>query len=220
MVPCIKGADALDFASFHTYYEELITKTRENKLTADDFQGTNITLTNPGGLGTVASVPRLLSGQGTIVATGSIAYPVEWAHAPAEKLKALGVSKVMTMTSTYDHRIIQGAESGSFLRGIDQLLQGEDAFYESVAEALEVSPAVIANAYAASASAPPLATAGAPAAPAARLPRRPTASCSRPCRPRPRCSRPTARTGTWRLASTRSARSRRATPRSSPRTST
>ncbi len=166
MVPCIKGADALDFASFHTYYEELITKTRENKLTADDFQGTNITLTNPGGLGTVASVPRLLSGQGTIVATGSIAYPVEWAHAPAEKLKALGVSKVMTMTSTYDHRIIQGAESGSFLRDIDQLLQGEDAFYESVAEALEVSPAVIANAYAASASAPPLATAGAPAAPA------------------------------------------------------
>ena len=90
MVPCIKGADALDFAAFHTYYEELITKTRENKLTADDFQGTNITLTNPGGLGTVASVPRLLTGQGTIVATGSIAYPVEWAHAPAEKIKALG----------------------------------------------------------------------------------------------------------------------------------
>ena len=71
MVPCIKGADGLDFASFHTYYEELITKTRENKLTADDFQGTNVTLTNPGGLGTVASVPRLLKGQGTIVATGS-----------------------------------------------------------------------------------------------------------------------------------------------------
>jgi 2-oxoglutarate dehydrogenase E1 component len=167
MVPCIKGADTLDFASFHTDYEELITKTRENKLTADDFQGTNITLTNPGGLGTVASVPRLLTGQGTIVATGSIAYPVEWAHAPAERIKALGVSKVMTMTSTYDHRIIQGAESGSFLRRIDQLLQGDDAFYESVAEALGVPPAVTANAYAASASAPPLATAAAPAAPAA-----------------------------------------------------
>ncbi len=102
----------LDFAGFHTYYEDLISKTRENKLTADDFQGTNITLTNPGGIGTVASVPRLMSGQGTIVAVGSIAYPVEWAHAPAEKLKALGVSKVTTMTSTYDHRIIQGAESG------------------------------------------------------------------------------------------------------------
>ena len=71
-----------------------------------------------------------MTGQGTIVATGSIAYPVEWAHAPAEKIKALGVSKVMTMTSTYDHRIIQGAESGSFLRRIDQLLQGEDDFYE------------------------------------------------------------------------------------------
>ena len=170
MVPAIKGADSLDFAGFHTYYEELITKTRENKLTADDFQGTNITLTNPGGLGTVASVPRLMVGQGTIVATGSIAYPVEWAHAPAEKIKALGISKVMTMTSTYDHRVIQGAESGSFLRRIDQLLQGEDGFYGGVAEALEVSPSVVSNAYPASASAPPIGTApvapvpGAPAA--------------------------------------------------------
>jgi multifunctional 2-oxoglutarate metabolism enzyme len=168
LVPCIKGADALDFAGFHSYYEDLITKTRESKLTADDFQGTNITLTNPGGLGTVASVPRLMTGQGTIIATGSIAYPVEWAHAPAEKLRALGVSKVMTMTSTYDHRIIQGAESGSFLRRIDQLLQGEDSFYEGVAEALGVATSVVANAYPASASAPPLAApVAAPGAPAA-----------------------------------------------------
>ncbi len=163
MVPCIKGADGLDFAAFHARYEELINKTRENKLTADDFQGTNITLTNPGGLGTVASVPRLLAGQGTIVATGSIAYPAEWAHAPADRLKALGVSKVMTMTSTYDHRVIQGAESGSFLRRIDQLLQGEDSFYESVAESLSVEARVVANAYPASSSAPPGPSTAAPA---------------------------------------------------------
>jgi 2-oxoglutarate decarboxylase len=169
MVPCIKGADGVDFAGFHSYYEDLITKTRENKLTADDFQGTNITLTNPGGLGTVASVPRLMTGQGTIVATGSIAYPVEWAHAPADKIKALGISKVMTMTSTYDHRIIQGAESGSFLRRIDQLLQGEDEFYESVAESLGIPRNVVSNAYPASASAPPI-PAGAAATPAAAPP--------------------------------------------------
>ena len=81
MVPCIAGADQMDFAGFHRRYEELITKTREGSLTADDFQGTNITLTNPGGIGTVASVPRLLSGQGTIIATGSIAYPAEWQQA-------------------------------------------------------------------------------------------------------------------------------------------
>src|SRR5215216_1643396 len=168
MVPCIKAADGADFAGFHSYYEDLITKTRENKLTADDFQGTNVTLTNPGGLGTVASVPRLMTGQGTIVATGSIAYPVEWAHASPDKIKALGISKVMTMTSTYDHRIIQGAESGSFLRRIDQLLQGEDEFYESVAESLGIATSVVANAYPASASAPPLAAAPAavPSAPA------------------------------------------------------
>ena len=161
LVPCIKGSDRLDFAGFHSYYEELITKTRENSLTADDFQGTNISLTNPGGLGTVASVPRLMPGQGTIIACGSLAYPVEWRHAPPEKIKALGVSKVMTMTSTYDHRVIQGAESGSFLRRIEELLQGEDDFYESVAGDLGIDAAPIAAAHPASASAPPLATPGA-----------------------------------------------------------
>jgi multifunctional 2-oxoglutarate metabolism enzyme len=160
MVPCIKGSDGLDFAGFHSYYEELITKTRENSLTADDFQGTNISLTNPGGLGTVASVPRLMTGQGTIVACGALAYPVEWRHAPPEKIKALGISKVMTMTSTYDHRVIQGAESGSFLRRIEELLQGEDDFYESVATDLELDPSTVTAAHAASASAPPLAAPG------------------------------------------------------------
>jgi multifunctional 2-oxoglutarate metabolism enzyme len=166
LVPCIKAADTLDFAGFHSYYEDLITKTRENKLTADDFQGTNVTLTNPGGLGTVASVPRLLTGQGAIVACGSLAYPVEWAHAPADKIKALGVSKVMTTTSTYDHRIIQGAESGSFLRRIDELLQGEDRFYDAVAESLRIPVDPVANAHPAAASAPPIPTGTAAPSPA------------------------------------------------------
>ncbi len=131
MVPAIKGADGLDFAAFHSYYEDLITKTRESKLTADDFQGTNISLTNPGGIGTVASVPRLMRGQSAIVAAGAIAYPPEWAHASPERLRQLGVSKTMTLTSTYDHRVIQGAESGAFLRRIEELLEGEDGFYEA-----------------------------------------------------------------------------------------
>src|SRR5690349_332578 len=164
MVPAIKGADGLDFSGFHSNYEELIAKTRENKLSADDFQGTNISLTNPGGIGTMASVPRLLSGQSAIIATGSIAYPPEWRHASPERIKQLGGSKVMTLTSTYDHRVIPGAESGAFLRRIEQLLQGEDDFYESVAENLGFeSPAVVTNAHPASASAPPL-SAAAPSA--------------------------------------------------------
>ena len=166
MVPCIRGADTLDFAGFHSYYEDLVRKTRENSLTADDFVGTNITLTNPGGIGTVASVPRLMTGQGTIVATGSIAYPPEWSHVPADKLKALGVSRIMTMTSTYDHRIIQGAESGNFLKAIDELLQGEHDFYERVAADLGVQASVVATAHPESASAPPLAAASTAQAPA------------------------------------------------------
>ncbi|MFN8114289.1 MAG: multifunctional oxoglutarate decarboxylase/oxoglutarate dehydrogenase thiamine pyrophosphate-binding subunit/dihydrolipoyllysine-residue succinyltransferase subunit [Solirubrobacterales bacterium] len=165
MVPCIRAADQADFKAFHTKYEELIRKTRENSLTADDFIGTNITLTNPGGLGTVASVPRLMTGQGTIVATGSIAYPPEWSNSLPERLKTLGVSKVMTMTSTYDHRIIQGAESGSFLRRIDELLTGNDEFYENVARSLGVEPSTVTKAHPASASAPPLAAASTTTAP-------------------------------------------------------
>ncbi len=164
MVPAIKGADGLDFTGFHSNYEELIAKTRENKLSADDFQGTNISLTNPGGIGTMASVPRLLSGQSAIIATGSIAYPPEWLHASPERIKQLGVSKVMTLTSTYDHRVIQGAESGAFLRRIEQLLQGEDEFYESVARDLGFDdPSAVTKAHPASASAPPL-SAAAPSA--------------------------------------------------------
>ncbi|HKI67310.1 MAG TPA: multifunctional oxoglutarate decarboxylase/oxoglutarate dehydrogenase thiamine pyrophosphate-binding subunit/dihydrolipoyllysine-residue succinyltransferase subunit [Solirubrobacterales bacterium] len=167
MVPAIKGADGLDFAAFHSYYEELITKTRENKLTADDFQGTNISLTNPGGIGTIASVPRLMKGQSAIVAAGAIAYPTEWAHASPERLRQLGVSKVMTLTSTYDHRVIQGAESGSFLRRIEQLLEGEDGFYEDVATDFGIDAAPLAAAHPASASAPPLGTTPQAASPTA-----------------------------------------------------
>ncbi len=167
MVPAIKGADGLDFAAFHSYYEDLITKTRESKLTADDFQGTNISLTNPGGIGTIASVPRLMKGQSTIVAAGAIAYPPEWAHASPERLRQLGVSKTMTLTSTYDHRVIQGAESGAFLRRIEQLLEGEDGFYEAVAADLAIDPAPLAAAHPASASAPPLGAAAPPATPGA-----------------------------------------------------
>ncbi|HEX7293963.1 MAG TPA: 2-oxo acid dehydrogenase subunit E2, partial [Solirubrobacterales bacterium] len=162
MVPAIKGADGLDFAAFHSYYEELIKKTRESKLSADDFQGTNISLTNPGGIGTVASVPRLMSGQSAIIATGAIAYPPEWAHASPERLRQLGVAKTMTLTSTYDHRVIQGAESGAFLRRIDQLLAGEDGFYETLAAELDVDPGPISAAHPAAASAPPLGATPAP----------------------------------------------------------
>jgi 2-oxoglutarate dehydrogenase E1 component len=165
MVPAIKGAEGLDFAAFHSHYEELITKTRENRLSADDFQGTNISLTNPGGIGTVASVPRLMSGQSAIVAAGAIAYPPEWAHAGEDRLRRLGVSKTMTLTSTYDHRVIQGAESGAFLRRIEQLLEGEDAFYESAADDLGIDPSPLAAAHPASASAPPLGAVPAPASP-------------------------------------------------------
>jgi 2-oxoglutarate dehydrogenase E1 component len=163
MVPAIKKADTMDFAAFHAYYEDLITKTRENRLSPDDFTGTNITLTNPGGIGTVASVPRLMTGQGTIVAAGSIAYPPEWVHADPARIESLGVSKVMTLTSTYDHRIIQGAESGNFLKTLEGLLFGGDGFYESVAHDLGLDPSVLAASVPKAELAPPL-SAGAPVA--------------------------------------------------------
>ncbi len=128
MVPVIRDAGRLSFGDFLAAFGDLIARARENKLTADDLQGANVSLTNPGGIGTIASVPRLMSGQGTIVATGSIAYPVGLGAIGA----TIGAEKVMTMTSTYDHRIIQGAESGQFLQVVEAYLQGEHGFYEQV----------------------------------------------------------------------------------------
>src|SRR5919201_4681524 len=139
MVPVVQGAGELDFPTFVERYDQLVVGARDNTLSPEAYQGANITLTNPGGLGTVASVPRLMPGQGTIVATGAIGFPPGMAGVDPARLRELGVSKVMTMTSTYDHRVIQGAKSGSFLRRIDQLLQGEDEFYERVFAALGVS---------------------------------------------------------------------------------
>ena len=139
VVPVIHGAELLSFREFHEVYEGLVEKARGNKLMPDAFAGATMSLTNPGGLGTSASVPRLMPGQGSIIAVGAIGYPTEYAGVPEEQLRSWSVGKVMTVTSTYDHRVIQGAESGEFLRTLDGLLQGEDRFYESVFESLGVA---------------------------------------------------------------------------------
>jgi len=134
MVPVIPGAGTMAFADFLGAYDALVEKARTNALTADDLSGANVSLTNPGGIGTVASVPRLMVGQGTIVATGSIAYPVGLGAIG----DMIGAEKVMTMTSTYDHRVIQGAESGRFLERLDAYLHGERGFYDGVFASLGV----------------------------------------------------------------------------------
>jgi 2-oxoglutarate dehydrogenase E1 component len=128
MVPVIRDAGRKNFADFKAAFDQLIEKARTNTLTADDLTGANISLTNPGGIGTIASVPRLMVGQGTIVATGSIAYPQGLQNIG----ETIGAEKVMTMTSTYDHRVIQGAESGRFLQVVEAYLQGENGFYDGV----------------------------------------------------------------------------------------
>jgi 2-oxoglutarate decarboxylase len=128
MVPVIRDAGRMSFSRFLDAFGELIGKARDNQLGADDLQGANVSLTNPGGIGTIASVPRLMKGQGTLVATGAIGYPPGLAAVG----EMIGAEKVMTMTSTYDHRIIQGAESGQFLQEVEAYLQGEHEFYEQV----------------------------------------------------------------------------------------
>ncbi len=138
LVPVIRDADTYDFRGFWQAYEDLIRKVRTNKVGADDFAGATVTLTNPGTIGTVQSVPRLMPGQGAIVGVGTIDYPAEWQAADPRVLAELGVSKVVTLTSTYDHRIIQGAESGLFLQKVHQLLTGADGFYEDVFRAMGV----------------------------------------------------------------------------------
>ncbi len=132
VVPNVKNANGLNFAQFLAAYEAIVSKARTGKLTIADFQGTTVSLTNPGTVGTVGSVPRLMPGQGAIIATGAIDYPAEYMGAAPEIRSMLGLSKVMNVTCTYDHRIIQGAESGTFLGRLQALLQGEDGFYEQI----------------------------------------------------------------------------------------
>jgi multifunctional 2-oxoglutarate metabolism enzyme len=138
LVPSIKAAEDMDFRQFWMAYEDVVRKARAGKLGVDDFAGTTISLTNPGTIGTVHSVPRLMPGQGTIIGVGAMEYPAEYQGASPDTLSRLAVSKVMTLTSTYDHRIIQGAQSGDFLRTIHRLLLGEDGFYDEIFEALRI----------------------------------------------------------------------------------
>ena len=138
VVPVLRDADTLDFSGFLVAYDEIIRKVKANKLTIADFQGANVSITNPGTIGTVQSVPRLMPGQGVIVGVGSIDYPAEFQGTDETNLNTLGVSKVVTITSTYDHRIIQGAESGLFLKRVHELLLGNHGFYDSLFRGLEI----------------------------------------------------------------------------------
>jgi 2-oxoglutarate dehydrogenase E1 component len=133
VVPVMKHANRMRFAEFLAAYDSLVDRARASRLMSDSFVGGNITLTNPGGLGTVASVPRLMAGQATIIAVGAIAYPPEYADLSPEEVADLGVSKVMMITSTYDHRVIQGAGSGEFLRTMESLLRDGTGFYAEIA---------------------------------------------------------------------------------------
>jgi 2-oxoglutarate dehydrogenase E1 component len=138
LVPCIKEADRLDFRSFVVAYEELVRKIHSAKAAPDDFAGTTVTLTNPGTLGTVQSVPRLLPGQGAIIGVGALGYPSGFEAADPRIIAELGLGKVVTLTSTYDHRIIQGAESGIFLAHVAECLTGGHGFYDDVYESMGV----------------------------------------------------------------------------------
>ncbi|GAB7060893.1 multifunctional oxoglutarate decarboxylase/oxoglutarate dehydrogenase thiamine pyrophosphate-binding subunit/dihydrolipoyllysine-residue succinyltransferase subunit [Streptomyces mexicanus] len=138
VVAAIKKAETLNFFEFWQAYEDIVRRAREGKLTMDDFTGVTVSLTNPGGLGTVHSVPRLMPGQSVIMGVGSMDYPAEFQGTSQDTLNKLGISKVMTLTSTYDHRVIQGAASGEFLRLVANLLLGENNFYDEIFEALRI----------------------------------------------------------------------------------
>jgi len=138
LVPNIKDAGTMSFTRLLGTYNDLVVRAREGKLQVADFQGTTATLTNPGMIGTALSVPRLMPGQGVIIGVGAIGYPPEYQAVPPDVINKLGISQVMTITSTYDHRVIQGAESGAFLAYISQLLLGQHDFYAEIFESLGI----------------------------------------------------------------------------------
>ncbi|QYN19323.1 multifunctional oxoglutarate decarboxylase/oxoglutarate dehydrogenase thiamine pyrophosphate-binding subunit/dihydrolipoyllysine-residue succinyltransferase subunit [Amycolatopsis sp. DSM 110486] len=138
VVPVIKAAETLTFGEFLASYEDLVARARGNALKVDDFAGVTLSLTNPGGIGTEHSVPRLTQGQGSIIGAGALEYPAAFKGASAQWLADNGIGKTLTLTSTYDHRVIQGAGSGEFLRLVEELLLGEHGFYDDVFAALRI----------------------------------------------------------------------------------
>jgi 2-oxoglutarate decarboxylase len=138
VVPSIKATEAMDFRQFWQAYEDVVRRARRGELTMDDYSGTTISLTNPGGIGTVHSIPRLMPGQGTILGVGAMEYPAPYQGMSDERLAELAVSKIITLTSTYDHRIIQGAQSGDFLKRIHELLLGDHSFYDEIFTSLRI----------------------------------------------------------------------------------
>ncbi|GAA0948186.1 multifunctional oxoglutarate decarboxylase/oxoglutarate dehydrogenase thiamine pyrophosphate-binding subunit/dihydrolipoyllysine-residue succinyltransferase subunit [Virgisporangium aurantiacum] len=138
VVPSIKGCESMDFRQFWSAYEDVVRRARRNELTMADYAGTSISLTNPGGIGTVHSQPRLMAGQGCILGVGAMEYPAPFAGMSEDQLAELAVSKIITLTSTYDHRIIQGAQSGEFLKVIHELLLGEHRFYTEIFTSLRI----------------------------------------------------------------------------------
>ncbi|MEO5859463.1 MAG: multifunctional oxoglutarate decarboxylase/oxoglutarate dehydrogenase thiamine pyrophosphate-binding subunit/dihydrolipoyllysine-residue succinyltransferase subunit [Pyrinomonadaceae bacterium] len=139
LVPNIKGCEKRNFAEFFAAYNETVKKARDGKLEIADFQGTTISLTNPGTIGTVSSNPRLMAGQSAIIATGAIEYPAEYQAMTPGALSQIGISKIVTLTSTYDHRVIQGAESGLFLAKINEFLVGQHGFYDEIFKAIDLN---------------------------------------------------------------------------------
>ncbi|WP_083363271.1 multifunctional oxoglutarate decarboxylase/oxoglutarate dehydrogenase thiamine pyrophosphate-binding subunit/dihydrolipoyllysine-residue succinyltransferase subunit [Microterricola viridarii] len=143
LVPAIKRADTMTFSEYLAAYEDLVRRARGNKLTADDFSGASISLTNPGGIGTVHSVPRLMKGAGCIIGAGALEYPAEFQGSSEKTLAGLAIGKTITLTSTYDHRVIQGAGSGEFLKIVHELLTGQRTFYSDIFSALRIPYAPI-----------------------------------------------------------------------------
>jgi multifunctional 2-oxoglutarate metabolism enzyme len=141
LVPNIKKAETLRFSDFLSAYDDVVRRAREGKLQISDFQDTTVSLTNPGTIGTVASTPRLMAGQSVIFATGAIEYPAEYQAMAPEGLSQLGISKAINISSTYDHRIIQGAESGMFLARVHEFIIGKDNFYDEIFKDLGINHA-------------------------------------------------------------------------------
>jgi 2-oxoglutarate decarboxylase len=137
VVAGIRRTEELRFAQFVTAYEDIVRRARDGKLTTEDFAGVTISLTNPGTIGTVHSVPRLMAGQGAIIGVGAMEYPAEFQGASPERIAELGIGKLITLTSTYDHRIIQGAESGDFLRTLHEMILSDD-FWDEIFRELGV----------------------------------------------------------------------------------
>jgi 2-oxoglutarate dehydrogenase E2 component (dihydrolipoamide succinyltransferase) len=122
IVPVVKNAETLNLLGMAKGIADIAARARSKQLLPDDVAGGTFTITNPGGYGTFHGTPVISQPQSAILGTYAIVKR-PWVITDQDGTDAIAIRSMMNLTLTYDHRLIDGALAGRFLRDLRERLQ-------------------------------------------------------------------------------------------------